>query len=90
MRGSFSGTAAEAQQTTDRDDAEILSSCRVNGVSYSSESRGSFECTIDSIQVSLAANRIDDLAYAGVVEFAAAAVGKHHLFKRTLVLVQVL
>lgn len=96
-RSSFSGdgliysTAATGSRSfSDADiDAAVLASCKVDSVRYTNAAKGQFACEIDKIPVKIAANRMSDLCHSALCEAAAAVVGKRHLFKRSLLLIQV-
>lgn len=46
-------------------------------------------CEVDGVSVHIGANRVGDLCHAALCESAAVVVGKHHLFKRSLILILV-
>jgi hypothetical protein len=72
-----------------QDDHEfLLSSCRIDAVRYSAATRGTICCEVDGVPISIGANRLSDLYHSALVECTSVIVGKHHLFKRSLILIQ--
>jgi hypothetical protein len=77
------------RETVPDDPEYLLSSCRIDAVKYSATSHGVICCEVDGVRISIGANRLSDLYHSALIECTSLVVGKHHLFKRSLILIQV-
>lgn len=81
MRSSFDASYEDVEA--------LLASCKIDAVRYSSTAKGLLSCEVDKVPVIIGANRLSELFHSALIDCAALTVGKHHLFKRSLILIQV-